>query len=69
MTVELAPYVKLRDKLYGMKRDWLSFIAEAEARGDIKETQAFRAQLEKIYSMLESVGGDPAQDPPRRTDA
>lgn len=67
--MEIAPYLSLRVMLYGMKRDWLSFIAEAEARGDPEEAKAFRAQLEKILSMLESIGADPAEDPPRRTDA
>lgn len=66
--MENALHLRLRVKLYGMKRDWLSFVAEAEARGDLNEARAFQAQLEQICSMLESIGADPAENPPRRTD-
>ena len=52
-----------------MKRDWLGFIAEAEARGDFESVTAFQDQLERIIAMLKSVGGDPSNDPPRRTDS
>ena len=67
--MENALHFSLRVTLYEMKRDWLSFVAEAEARGDLNEARAFQAQLEQICSMLESIGADPAENPPRRTDA
>lgn len=59
--MENALHLSLRVKLYEMKRDWLSFVAEAEARGDLNEARAFQAQLEQISSMLESIGADPAE--------
>ena len=52
-----------------MKREWLSYIDEAEARGDLEEARAFQTQLEQIYSMLESIGCDPTEDLPRWIDA
>lgn len=67
--MENAIQLRLQVKLYEMKRDWLSFVAEAEARGDLNEVRAFQAQLEQICSMLDSIGADPAENPPRRTDA
>ena len=66
--MENALHLRLRVKLYEMKRVWLSFVAEAEARGVLNEARAFQAQLEQICSMLESIGADPADNPPRRTD-
>jgi hypothetical protein len=47
-----------------MKREWLSYIDEAEARGDLEEARAFQTQLEKIYSLLESIDCDPTEDLP-----
>ena len=58
-----------RTKLYDMKRDWLSFIAEADARGDQEEATLYRSQLNRITEMLEELGADPSLDPPRRTQA
>ena len=58
-----------RARLYDMKRDWLSFIAEADARGDQEEAALYRAQLTRITEMLEELGADPSLDPPRRTQA
>ena len=69
VVMELTRYSSLRVQLYDMKRDWLSYIDEAEARGDLEEARAFQTQLEKIYSMLESLGCDPTEDLPRRIDA
>ena len=69
VVMELTRYSSLRVKLYDMKRDWPSYIDEAEARGDLEEARAFQTQLEKIYSMLESIGCDPTEDLPRRIDA
>jgi len=67
--MELTPYPSLRIRLYDMKRDWLSYIDEAEARGDLEKARAFKTQLEQIYSMLESIGCDPTEDLPRWIDA
>ena len=37
---------------------------------DLQERiRLLQAQLEQICSMLESIGADPAENPPRRTDA
>ena len=58
-----------RARLYDMKRDWLSFIADADARGDQEEAILYRAQLTRITEMLEELGADPSLDPPRRTQA
>jgi hypothetical protein len=52
-----------------MKREWLSYIDVAEARGDLEEARALQTQLEQIYSMLESIGCDPTEDQPHRIDA
>lgn len=64
-----AQYLRLQTKLYDMKRDWLLFAAEAEVCGDLEEAKEFRAQLQKICFLLESIGADSSKDPPRRTDA
>jgi len=42
-----------------MKRDCLSFIAEAEKRGDAREAAEFREHLERVESMIDMKGGDP----------
>lgn len=60
---------RLQQRLYDMKRDWLAFIAQAEARGDRLEAQAFRDQLERIEAMLASTGADPQRDVSRRPDS
>lgn len=52
-----------------MKRDWLEFIAEASARGNVADANQYRAQLAQIIAMLEDVGAGPSLDPPRRTQA
>ena len=67
--MKLTPCPSLRVKLYDMKRDWLSYVDEAEARGDLEKARAFKTQLEQIYSMLESIGCDPTEDLSRRIDA
>ena len=67
--MQLTPYSSLRVRLYDMKREWLLYIDEAEARGDLEEARAFQTQLEQIYSMLESIGCDPTEDQPHRIDA
>jgi len=69
VVMELTRYSSLRVKLYDMKRDWLSYVDEAEARGDLEKARAFQTQLEQIYTMLESIGCDPTEDLPRRIDA
>ena len=52
-----------------MKRDWLQFIAEADARGNFEEAKHYRAQFARIIAMLEDVGADPDGSPPRQTHA
>ena len=52
-----------------MKRDWLEFIAEAEARGALEEANLYRTQLARIIEMLDDVGADPDRNPPRQTHA
>ena len=52
-----------------MKREWLLYIDEAEARGDLEEARAFQTQLGQSYSMLESLVCDPTEDQPHRIDA
>lgn len=47
------------NNLYRMKRDCLSFIAEAEKRGDAREAAEFREHLERVESMIDMKGGDP----------
>ena len=56
-------------RLYDMKRDWLQFIAEADARGNLEEAKHYRAQFARIIAMLEDVGADPDGSPPRQTHA
>ena len=52
-----------------MKRDWLEFIAEANARGNVEDANQYSAQLARIIAMLEDVGADPDRNPPRQTHA
>lgn len=45
--------------LYRMKRDCLSFVDEANQRGDAREADEFREYLQRVESMIEMAGGDP----------
>ena len=56
-------------RLYDMKRDWRSFLAEAEARGHAEEAALYRVQLVQIDAMLEAAGADPSLNPPRHLDS
>jgi hypothetical protein len=67
--MDQVSYRDWRARLYDMKRDWLSFIADAELRGDLDQADIFRAQLEDVLLMIERAGGDSSLNPPRRTNA
>ena len=47
------------ENLYRMKRDSLSFMRDAAARGDLREAEEFAEYVERIESMIEQRGGDP----------
>jgi hypothetical protein len=49
----------LLNNLYRMKRDCLSFLDEANQRGDAREADEFTEYLQRVESMIEMTGGDP----------